>query len=139
MFKKEKICSAVLSFDGTMIQGIMNNKENEKEILRENSVDESLRISFSSNESSQNDINRLEMANNRINVACTNARSLVDKIDSLITLFEESSLHIALITETWLSPKHCPPRKMADLTVGSDLNLIRRDRGSRGGGGMYSL
>ena len=39
-----------------------------------------------------------------------------------------------MVTETWLSSKHCPPRKMSDLTIGSDINLIRRDRGKRGGG-----
>ena len=65
-----------------------------------------------------------------LNVACANARSLVDKIKSLIVLFEENQLHIALLTETWLANKHCPPRVMNDLTIGANLSFIRRDRGS---------
>ena len=85
--------------------------------------------------SSCSDINTaLDRNTNLLNIACANARSVVEKIDSVITLFEENSLHIAILTETWLSSKHCPPRVLADLTVGANLNFIRRDRGSRGGG-----
>ena len=69
-----------------------------------------------------------------INIACANARSIVEKIKSLITLSEENHLHFAMITETWLNQKACPPRVMSDLTVGAELSFIRRDRGSRGGG-----
>ena len=65
-----------------------------------------------------------------LNIACANARSLVLKVDSLITLFDENSLQVALITETWLSSRHCPPRVLADLTHGANVNYIRRDRGS---------
>ena len=101
--------------------------------MRESSNEDDLSLSFNSNYSATYR-EALEMANNRINIVCTNARSLVEKIKSLITLFEENSLHLALVTETWLSPKHCPPRVMSDLTVGSNLSFIRRDRGSRGGG-----
>ena len=49
-------------------------------------------------------------------------------------MFEENALHFAMLTETWLSKKHCPPRVLSDLTIGANLNFIRRDRGSRGGG-----
>ena len=84
------------------------------------------------NEEIENEI--FDANSNFLNVACANARSLVEKVDSLITLFEENELHLALITETWLFERHCPPRTMADLTMGADLNFIRRDRGSRGGG-----
>ena len=51
-----------------------------------------------------------------------------------MTLFEENNLHIALLTETWLSQKHCSARTMADLMHGANISFIRRDRGSRGGG-----
>ena len=39
-----------------------------------------------------------------------------------------------LLTETWLTKKHCSPRVLSDLTLGANLSFIRRDRGSRGGG-----
>ena len=66
--------------------------------------------------------------------ACTNARSVVEKVDSLVTLFEEMRLQAALLTETWLTKKVCSRRKMDDLTLGANISFIRRDRGSRGGG-----
>ena len=103
------------------------------ETLRHNDFDESLSISGLSNLSTSEN-NQLSQNASHINVACANARSLVDKIDSLVTLFEENNLHIAMLTETWLSKKHCPPRTMSDLTIGANLNFIRRDRGRRGGG-----
>ena len=69
-----------------------------------------------------------------LNLACANARSIAKKIDSLITLFEENHLHFAILTETWLTNKLCPPRVLNDLAHGANLSFIRRDRGSRGGG-----
>ena len=84
---------------------------------------------------SSNEYGRLSSENkNNLNFACANARSVVEKIGSVITAFEESLLHFMLLTETWLSKKHCPPRVLADLTVGANLNFIRKDRGRRGGG-----
>ena len=71
---------------------------------------------------------------NQLNIACANARSIVEKIDSLIELSDINSLHFTILTETWLTGKHCPPRVLADLTTGANLSFIRRDRGSRGGG-----
>ena len=74
------------------------------------------------------------IANNTLNLACTNARSVVNKIGSLVTLFEEMRLHFALLTETWLTSKVCSKRAMDDLTNGANISFIRRDRGTRGGG-----
>ena len=94
--------------------------------------DTSLNVS-SIDENENSPICALSQDSSLLNIACTNARSLVQKIDSLITLFDENQLHIAMLTETWLANKHCPPRTLADLTIGANLNFIR-DRGSRGGG-----
>ena len=69
-----------------------------------------------------------------LNFDCANARSVVDKIGSVITAFEENALQFMLLTETWLTRKHCSPRALNDLTIGANLSFIRRDRGSRGGG-----
>ena len=69
-----------------------------------------------------------------LNIACTNARSIVEKVDSLVTLFEEQELHLCMLTETWLTQKACSKRNMDDLTLGANLSFIRKDRGSRGGG-----
>ena len=77
---------------------------------------------------------RLETNKSYLNVACTNARSVVEKLDSLVTLFDENELHFAMLSETWLTPKNCPERKLDDLTHGANLKFIRRDRGRRGGG-----
>ena len=76
---------------------------------------------------------------NALHFACANARSIVNKVDSLITSFEENKLHLMLLTETWLKAKHCPPRVMNDLTVGANLNFIRKDRGGRRRGGGVAI
>ena len=102
--------------------------------IRDRSRTRSLSVSEIGTGSSSDEYGRLANDTAKINFACANARSLVHKIGSLITLFEENSLHFAIITETWLSKKHCPPRMLSDLTVGSNITLLRKDRGSRGGG-----
>ena len=53
---------------------------------------------------------RLLSGENLLSIACTNARSLVDKVNSLVTLFDENCLHFALLTETWLTSKACSKR-----------------------------
>ena len=88
--------------------------------------------SFNTVDNSDYDV--INVDNNLLSIACTNARSIVEKIESVITLFDECSLHVAMITEAWLTKKHCPPRVMADLVLGSNIDFIRRDRGTRGGG-----
>ena len=115
---------------------ISNCSENNGEILRDDNGGNinSLEISETSSATDSEASFELSSQKNALNVACTNARSLVHKDDSLITLFEENNLHLAILTETWLTAKACPVRVMDDLASGSDIKLIRRDRGSRGGG-----
>ena len=84
--------------------------------------------------SEYDDDEHLEPSLDKLHFACTNARSVVEKVPSLVTLFEENSLHFAILTETWLTKKSCPPRMLDDLTTGSNVSFIRRDRGRRGGG-----
>ena len=114
----------------------------EKESLRQGSVgSEELVNSSVSINSSLNTNNSLNSSSSvtleedgHLHFACTNARSIVEKIGSFITLFEENSLHFAILTETWLTKRHCPQRVLNDLTVGANLSFVRRDRGQRGGG-----
>ena len=107
-------------------------------VLRYGTNNELINISHESNYSDASFTSDFDEAlaidTSLLNLACTNARSLVHKIDSLVTLFDENGLHFAALTETWLTAKHCSPRTMADLTIGANLSFIRRDRGSRGGG-----
>ena len=108
--------------------------DNDNEILRSSSNNnQSLSLS---NDIDSNNISVLWLAKdtNSLRIACANARSIVQKIGSLITLFEECDLHIALLTETWLTQKHCSTRTMNDLMEGANISFIRRDRGTRGGG-----
>ena len=97
------------------------SENNTFEDLREpHSLSQSLDISSVSND----ETSLLDSDPFLLNVACANARSVVEKIKSLITLFEENNLHFAAITETWLAQKHCPPRVLADLTIGAELSFI---------------
>ena len=94
----------------------------------------SISISTSISDGSETSIGLLNADKTLLNLACTNARSIVEKVDSLVTLFEENCLHLAMVTETWLSPKKCSKRSMDDLLNGANISFIRKDRGSRGGG-----
>ena len=60
-----------------------------------------------------------------LRIACANTRSIVEKISSLVVLFEEAGLCFALLTETWLTARLCPPRTMNDLTLGANLSFVR--------------
>ena len=108
-----------------------------EEILCEDQDTEaSLRLSSLDQSDSIDSLNKYYQAPiDHLCIACTNARSVVHKIGSLITLFDECGLHFAILTETWLNKKHTPPRVLNDLMHGADLKLIRKDRG-RGGGGV---
>ena len=86
------------------------------------------------NISSEITTSHLANDNSLLNLACTNARSIVEKVDALVTLFEENDLSLAIITETWLSQKKCSKRSLDDLVDGANISFIRKDRGTRGGG-----
>ena len=89
---------------------------------------------ISSFESTETSISNLSSNCNLLNLACTNARSIVEKIDSLVTLFEENNLSFTILTETWLTQKKCSKRSMDDLLNGANIAFIRKDRSTRGGG-----
>ena len=113
-----------------------NSLQSEVEVLRDNdnSQEQLVASPVSQNDSQSSQQNDRLERDGHLHFACTNARSIVEKIGSFITLFEESSLHFAILTETWLSKRHCPPKTLSDLTIGANLNFIRKDRGHRGGG-----
>ena len=129
---------AFSNINGRKQMTFFNSYDNSIEILRDTSNNNAESITLSENEASTTENSSiakvLTSQRDCINIACTNARSLAEKVDSLITLFEENSLHFAILTETWLTARLCPPRTMSDLTTGANLSFIRRDRGSRGGG-----
>ena len=69
--------------------------------------------------------------------SCINARSLNNKSVALVDLFNETSLSIALITETWLTRSNATTQREEDLEYGENIRLIRKDRaGGRRGGGV---
>ena len=90
---------------GTDLFNEKNDGNDSVELLRNSSLNESLNISnFDTSNSSNYSVQWLANNTQCIKIACANARSVVHKIDSLITLFEECELHMALLTETWLTP-----------------------------------
>ena len=74
--------------------------------------------------------------NNKIelNFALTNARSLMPKLDSLVDYFDVHNLTFCMVTETWIQGCRESTKKIGDLLDGSHIDMIRRDRGKRGGG-----
>ena len=69
-----------------------------------------------------------------MNYALANARSLMPKIESLINYFDEYGLSFCVTTETWIQGNRENNRAINDLLDGSHIEMIRRDRGRRGGG-----
>ena len=63
-----------------------------------------------------------------------NARSMNNKIGSLIEAFEEFQLSVALISETWFKNGSGLDREMNDLLLSDGIGMITRNRGGRGGG-----
>jgi len=72
----------------------------------------------------------------KINYAVTNSRSLIPKIDSMVDYFDEHDLIFMIITETWLKNNEATNIIVEDVREGSSVELIRKDRSGRRGGGV---
>ena len=68
------------------------------------------------------------------NFAIVNARSLSPKIDSAAELFDELSLSLMIVSETWLRGDAEQDRVVNVLYGGHGVDLLVRNRRSRGGG-----
>ena len=117
---------------------MMNN-----EILRDDnsSFNENVEISIEiHDESNSNSIvsdhytNAQGNVTNPLNFAVINARSLYNKAESLVDLFSESDLHLATVSETWLKDNKHTTLSVADLALGKNIQLLVKNRRTRGGG-----
>ena len=64
----------------------------------------------------------------------TNARSLSPKINSLIDCFSQMEASIGVITETWLTDGEALDEEIDDLTSGTGLGMVYRNREVNGRG-----
>ena len=71
---------------------------------------------------------------NLMNFSLTNSRSLPPKIHSLITAFSELDLSFMMVTETWIKNTKETTRNMKDLADAENIELICKNRPTRGGG-----
>ena len=69
-----------------------------------------------------------------LNIINANARSLNNKMQSLIEVFEEYNISIAVLTETWFRTGRSLDREAEELESGQEIALITRNRSTRGGG-----
>ena len=113
------------------------------EILRDDngSFNENVEISIEiHDESNSNSIasdhytNAQGNVTNPLNFAVINARSLYNKAESLVDLFSESDLHLATVSETWLKDNKHTTLSVADLALGENIQLLVKNRRTRGGG-----
>ena len=58
----------------------------------------------------------------------TNARSLCPKINSLVDCFTDLRAAIGIITETWLTDGDTLEEDIANLTLGTGLQMLYRNR-----------
>ena len=69
----------------------------------------------------------------KLDFALANARSLFPKLDSMVNYFDEYGLTFCMITETWIQSSRENTKIIGDLLDGTHIDVIRRDRGRRGG------
>ena len=63
-----------------------------------------------------------------------NARSLNNKVGSLIEVFEEYELSAAILTETWFKDGGRLEEELMDLEEAENIQIIAKNRRNRGGG-----
>ena len=76
-----------------------------------------------------------EIKSNNVNILLTNACSLSPKIESLHEYFSELDLHVALVTESWLSDGAVLDADVADLEAGTNLKILYKNRPKNRTGG----
>ena len=70
-----------------------------------------------------------------LNAALINCRSLKPKLPSLKECFKMNDLHISLLNETWFNRSDAQLHALLkDIDQESGIQIIRKDRDSRGGG-----
>ena len=65
---------------------------------------------------------------NTLTIININARSLCPKVDSLIDCFQELTVDIAVITETWLKDGPDHDKFVTDLELGAGLSVLSLNR-----------
>ena len=65
---------------------------------------------------------------NDINIVNANARSLNNKLGSLIEIFEEYDLTIAVLSETWFESGVKLVSELKELEWGENISLIAKNR-----------
>ena len=68
--------------------------------------------------------------------SCLNARSLVNKSTALADMFDNTNMSVSIITETWLTNNAICEQRCEDIQYGDDIELLRKDRANRRGGGV---
>ena len=71
---------------------------------------------------------------NVLNFSLANARSLSGKIKSLIDMFNDAQLDFAILNETWFQCTRKLEGDLEDMKLGENIELICKNRQSRGGG-----
>ena len=95
--------------------------------------DEEQRNESGSEKENENEINE---ESDLFAFSCLNARSISNKSTALVDLFDEASISVSIITETWLRDSGNVRQRIEDLELGEDISMIRKDRGGRRGGGV---
>jgi len=78
-----------------------------------------------------------DITNSRL--LCLMPGSLAKKITSLIDMFREKDLHFVLLNETWFKGDRETNGELAGIKDAEKIEFICKNRGSRGGGYIFSL
>ena len=77
---------------------------------------------------SNTSFNTAERKTIELNIVNANARSLNNKIESMVEVFEEFDVSVAVISETWFEDGKRLEREINDLENGEDLSIVARNR-----------
>ena len=69
-----------------------------------------------------------------VNILNANARSLNNKLCSLIDMYQEFELSISILTETWFKDGKKLKEELDKLNYGENIGLVAKNRSTRGGG-----
>ena len=109
-----------------------NDEELNLSNFTENDVSHNATFSVN-DDTADNDINANYYEMNILNA---NARSMNNKIESLIEVFDEYNLTFALLTETWFKNGFKLVSELTDLECSENIGVIAKNRTARKGGGV---
>ena len=90
-------------------------------------------------DNSSNNVSAIDENDNKcyeLDILNANARSLNNKLGSLVDMLNEFEVTFALLTETWFKSGKNLEAELTDLELAEEIGIIARNRSGKRGGGV---